>query len=209
MKTLFIEAKSNAEISLPEQHMAKLPKKIALATTAQHAHKIKCLKAQLERAGKKVALIKGRHSKHEGQILGCDVPKGVKAESVLFVGTGSFHPEAFSDGKVFVYNPISKRFYVDKRPKRNKKAALARFYASDSIGVLISIKPGQTILERALRLKKRYKQKSFYCLVSDTVILCELENFPFIQCFVNAACPRISDDADRSGKTVLNINDLL
>jgi 2-(3-amino-3-carboxypropyl)histidine synthase len=213
MRTLFIEARSNIEINLLEEHINKLPRKVALATTAQHVHKIKNLKNQLEKAGKRVVLLKGRHSKHRGQILGCDAPKKVGADAVLFVGTGTFHPEAFGGTEVFVFDPVNKKFYKRgkedfKRVSGKKRAALAKFLASEHVGVMVSLKRGQLNLKKALELKKRHKHKKFYFLVFDTLNPEELENFPFIQCFINAACPRISDESWKTGKTILNINEL-
>ena len=73
MKTLFIEARSKINIKLPNSAYSKLPHNIALLTTIQHIHKIRDVKKQLEKNGKKVFLIKGKHSKYKGQILGCDV----------------------------------------------------------------------------------------------------------------------------------------
>ena len=41
------------------------------------------------------------------------------------------------------------------------------------------------------------------------VAFAELENFPFIECFVNTACPRIAyDEADKIGKAVVNVDEI-
>lgn len=195
MKTLFIEAKSKTKINV-KKHIGNLPAELALATTAQHTHQIKNVKEELEEAGKKVSLVKGKHGK--GQVLGCDKPK-IKKGSVLFIGTGSFHPSIFGKKDVYVLNPENNSLYkfekteAEKHEKR-KKGALLKFYSSKNIGVLISLKPGQLNL-KALELKKRFKNKNIYYLLFDTLNMNELENFPFIECFVNTACPRITDDA--------------
>jgi len=221
MKTLFIEARSNIEIKLPSFAYSKLPKNIALLTTVQHIHKINEVKKQLEKNKKKVSLLKGKHSKYKGQILGCDVlhlKPNKNIQAFLYIGTGVFHPKELlltQEKPVFIYNPVSKKFYeLDKKEiasiKKRKKGAYLKFLSSKSIGVIISIKPGQYNLKQALKLKQKYKNKRFFYLLFDTVDLNELENFPFIECFVNTACPRIAyDDAIKTKKSIINIEDVL
>ncbi len=206
MRTVFIQARSNADITLPASYIKRLPESILLATTAQHVHKIRELKRQLETAGKNVTLAKGAHSRYPGQIVGCDAPKAGK-KAVLFVGTGSFHPDAFTDAEVFTFNPFSRRLRQAKKAHISRRAALAKFYASEHVGVIISLKPGQLSLRRALELKKRYQDKHFYFLLFDTVSIAELENFSFIQSFVNTACPRIIEDT--SEKKFVNLSEIL
>lgn len=221
MKTLFIEARSDIEISLSRAAISKLPENIALFTTTQHIHKINVVKKQLENAGKKVNLIQGKHSKHKGQILGCDVlhlKLDKKIQAFLYIGTGEFHPKELmleEEKPVYVFNPESKKFYeLSKKSvepiRKRKKGDYLRFLKSDKIGVLVSQKPGQYNLKQALKLKQKYKNKQFYFLLFDTIELNELENFPFIQCFVNTACPRIAyDDAARLQKPIINIEEVI
>ncbi len=221
MKTLFIEARSNIEIKLPKYAYAKLPRNIALLTTVQHIHKIKEVKEKLEKNGKRVFLLKGKHSMYNGQILGCDVlhlKPNKDIQAFLYIGTGIFHPKELlltQNKPVFVYNPVSKKFYeLDKREieliKKRKKGAYLKFLSSENIGVIITIKPGQYSLKQALKLKQKYKDKKFYYLLFDTVDLNELENFPFVECFVNTACPRIAyDDTFRIKKSIINIEEVI
>ena len=221
MKTLFVEARSNIDIKIPKLVYKKLPKNIALLTTVQHIHKIEDVKKQLEKDGKKVFLLKGKHSKYQGQILGCDVlnlKPNKNIQAFLYIGTGVFHPKEIlltQEKPVFVFNPVSKKFYeLDKKEiekiKKRKKGAYLKFLSSKNIGVIVSIKPGQYNLKQALKLKQKYKKKKFYYLLFDTVDLNELENFPFIECFVNTACPRIAyDDAIKAKKSIINIEDVL
>ena len=45
--------------------------------------------------------------------------------------------------------------------------------------------------------------------VTDTLDFAELENFPFIECYVNTMCPRIGmDDTIRTAKPIVNIDDI-
>ena len=219
MEIMFVEAKSDLDITLPKSCLARLPKRLGLLTTVQHAHKLKELKKFLEANGKGVILIKGSRSKYDGQVLGCDILRLPKKDldAFLYIGTGEFHPKELlltQQKPVFVYNPSSKKFYQLKAEEiqtliRRQKGALLKFLSSTNIGVIISTKPGQQSLEQALKLKDRYKGKNFYFLVFDTIDFPSLENFPFIECFINTACSRIGyDDQINIGKPILNIDDL-
>lgn len=221
METMFIEARSELDIVPPKKALVQLPKHIGLFTTVQHVHKIENLKSALEKEGKKVKLIKGVHSRYEGQALGCDLFKldfSPEIEAFLYIGTGEFHPKQLlmlAKKPVFIYNPESKRFYqLDKREvekiEKQKKGAYLKFLSSEKIGVLVTTKPGQQNLAAALKLKEKYSDKEFFFLLADTFDFGSLENFPFIECYVNTACPRIGyDEHENLGKPILDIIDLL
>jgi len=203
MKTLFVEAKSSIELKLGKKQIEELPNKVGILTTIQHLHKIKDIQNQL------------KESVLGGQVLGCDASSAKKiknqVDGFLYVGSGEFHPLwiAIETGKeVFCFNPFTKSMSkiskddIEKYNKR-KKAALVKFLSSDRIGILVSTKPGQNHMEKALELSKR-KDKEYYLFAFDTLNDMELENFPFIQCWVNTACPRIADKR----KSIINIDDI-
>ena len=99
--------------------------------------------------------------------------------------------------------------HIEKYLKK-KKANLAKFYLSKNIGVFITTKWGQEYEIAALKLKKKYKDKNFYFFVGDNFLDSEIENFPFCECWVNTACPRIGqDDILRHKKAIVNIKDVL
>ncbi len=217
MKTLFIEAKLNESLILKSEQIKQLPQSIGLVTNVQHVHKLPELKEQLEKSGKKVFLLKGFHSKYAGQMYGCDFPEEVAepVEAVLFIGTGKFHPRGIFQSKkeIFIYDPINRNLHkADQREaekeEKKKKAAFIKFLHSTEVGVLVSAKPGQLRLKIGQELKRIYPDKNFYFLVCDTIDFSEMQNFTFIECFVNTACPRLMEDYDKFGKPVLNIKDL-
>jgi diphthamide biosynthesis enzyme Dph1/Dph2-like protein len=46
--------------------------------------------------------------------------------------------------------------------------------------------------------------------VADTLDFAGLENFPFVECFVNTACPRIGyDEWENLRKPIINADDVL
>ena len=217
---MFVEARCKKPVFIGK-HVLKLTEKIGLVKTVKFIGKVKEVKSQLEKYGKKVFFGKGRHTKYNGQILGCDVNSAVsvekKVDAFLYIGSGLFHPIAISlktKKDVFTFNPLTEKFSkvdrkeAEKISKRNK-GALIKFLSSKEIGVIITTKPGQEQLKKAFDLKNRFKDKNFYLLVFNTIDFGQLENFPFIECFVNTACPRIAlDDSIKTNKVILNLEDI-
>ncbi|PIU02606.1 MAG: hypothetical protein COT55_02630 [Candidatus Diapherotrites archaeon CG09_land_8_20_14_0_10_32_12] len=220
MKLMFVEARYNNPVFIGK-HVLKLPEKIGLVTTVQFIGQIKKIKSELEKKGRKVFLGKGKHTKYNGQVLGCDVQAAVsvekKVDAFFYIGSGLFHPTAISlktKKDVFTFNPLTNKFnkmdknQAEKINKKNK-GALIKFLSSKEIGVIVTTKPGQEQLKKALGLKNKFKDKNFYFLIFDTIDFGQLENFPFIECFVNTACPRIAlDDSIKISKAIINLEDI-
>jgi len=224
MKLHFVEAHAKIKIKLPDKVMKAIPKNICLATDVQFIKKVDSLTRQLENAGKKVHKLKGAHAKHLVQILGCshiklDFPEFT--EAFLYVGDGLFHPKALllgSNKDVYIYNPFSKEFR--KLPhsevaaiKKHEKVAMTTFLHADKIGILITVKPGQMGVQAHLKqiysIEDKFPDKKFYYLAFDTLDFSQLENFPFVECFVNTACTRLMDDYAKFPKPMVNIEQIL
>ncbi len=200
MKTLFIEAKSDLDITKVLKKV-KVKGKVGLVTTIQHLHKLK--DAQKIIPGSVIG----------GQVLGCDVSAAEKIKDkvdvFLYIGTGAFHPlgVALKTGKeVIVANPltdnvskISKKDVEDY--KKKVKGKYLKFLAAEKIGILVSTKPGQYQLKKALELQRKLKKPS-YIFLANTFSENELENYPDIDIFINTACPRID------WKRVINLEDI-
>jgi len=203
MKILHIHAKSKADVKLTETAINALPAKLGVVTTIQHLHKLDEVISQLKKA------VKG------GQVLGCNVDSAKqisdKVDAFLFVGSGEFHPIAIAleTGKpVYKWNPLTQQLSVVKdedidKYKKKRKAALAKFLSSNKIGILVSTKHGQSNLDKALELAGK-KDKEYYLFAFDTLNPSDLENFPFIEVWVNTACPRIADEK----ANIINIDEL-
>jgi len=214
MKVEFIEAKYKGKISLNKKLISALPEKIGLITTVQFVDQIDNIKKILEKNKIKCFIEKG-NQKYKAQILGCDISAADKIKSkvdaFLYIGTGEFHPIAVAEKtgkKVISYNPVTKHFYdikleVTEKIKKKRKGAYLKFLSSENIGVLVSTKPGQQAFKKAFELKKRFKDKHFYIFAFDTLDPVQMENFPFIEAWVNTACPRISDN-----KNIINIDEI-
>ena len=220
MKTVFIEARADVKVNIPKSCLPRLPEGICLATTVQFISQIKEIKRFLEDNGKKVSFFEGANAKYSGQVLGCSFAnlKPVSCDAFLFVGDGKFHPIALafsSDRPVFYFNPYTKVLSQVASAEIAKirgrvKAGLAKFYSSTDIGVLVSLKQGQfKPISKLLELKKKFPEKNFYFLLFDEIDFSQLENFSFVECFINAACPRIGlDDSIRLPRPVINLCEL-
>lgn len=217
MKLMFVEAKSSLKIELSKSQIKQLPDKTGIVTTVQHIEQLDNVIEQLK--GKKPVIGSGKQ-KHKAQVTGCDVSaaENIKdnVNAFMYIGTGKFHPLEIAlktNKPVYVFNPESKslnRIKNDEitRIKQRRKGGLTKFLSSDKIGVLISTKPGQNRLKEALKLRNMFKHKEFFLFAFNTLNFNELENFPFIECFVNTACPRLYDDVSKLSKPMVNIGDI-
>lgn len=188
-----------------------LPKRIGIIGTIQTKPTLPKVKEFLES--------KGHEAFIGGQVLGCDQNAALAinrdCDAFLFYGSGYFHPVGIAhkfdkicytlapgDDKVEAVPPSR---YVDI--EKRKKGMLAKFYSSDKIGVLMSCKTGQATVQSSLSkifdLQEKYPEKKFYFVAYNTFDFGSLEDFNFVQCWINTQCPRIREDLK-----VLNIEDL-
>ena len=216
MKSFFVEARYNEKIELPDVFIDKLPKSIALFMSVQFLTSLDGIKKQIEASGREVKLFKPKHCAYEGQLLGCSIDS-FDADAFLYIGDGQFHPKALvikNNKPVFAYNPISKKDYmvsVDDVESLRKKTmgGISKFLMSENIGVLTSSKKGQYRIKDIDELRQKYKDKNVYVFLFDTLDFGSLEDFNFIDIWVNASCPRIIDDYDKFEKSLVNIGNIL
>lgn len=217
MKYFFIDAKYKDKIILGNKVINKLPKKVGLITTIQFINSVENIKKEIEASGRKVKVSKGKQ-KNCGQVLGCEssAAKAIseKVDAILYVGTGKFHPmnAAIETGKeVYSYNPIIKvlkKLDVSEldRIEKKKQGAHLKYLTAENIGIIVTTKPGQNDIKKAFKLKDNLTKegKNAYVFIDNTYNLQSLEDFNFIESWVNTACPRIREDF-----TCVNINDVL
>lgn len=218
MRIAYIDAVYKKKAVLPKKLIDSLPGRICLFTTVQFMSSFDSMKKQLEESGRKVFVYKTRHSFTPGHLLGCTVESfDDDFEAFLYVGDGLFHPQALllnNHQDVIMYNPFDKRTRTIARKdmeklERKKKGARVRFLSSRDIGVLVTTKAGQQQLHAALKLQDDFPDKRFYYLIANDINFQSLEDFPFIECFVNTACPRIAfDDVEKFTKPVLDLTEV-
>jgi diphthamide biosynthesis enzyme Dph1/Dph2-like protein len=198
MKTMFIPAKINSEINTKKISELKLPINIAIAYSVQYKEVAEKIKKILSQKHKIISVV---------QVLGCSSPKFKKeTEAILLLSSGKFHAVslAFETGiPVYILESdnlkkISKE-EIDLLNKK-KKVSYMKFLNAEKIGILISTKPGQENLEKAIALK--LKNKKSYLFLSNNIDITEFENFG-INSWVNTACPRLDFDS-----SVINLRNL-
>ena len=211
MKTLLLPAESDIDVLVVvEKALPSLSERVGILTTAQHLSQMDKVKEFLEKKGK-TAII-------GGQILGCNQKNAEKilkdVDCFLYVGSGEFHPIgviAKLEKKLLVADPLlNKVSEVDSATVKKmcimEEAAHKSFILANKVGVLVSLKSGQNNYKKARKLETQYPEKSWYFFTCHTLDFGELENFPFIEVWVNTMCPRIGfDDYERTNKPMVNL----
>lgn len=228
---LLIPGKYNKNIIIPKNVVNELPKNVILFSSVQYAHQSKKIAKQLIDSGINVIMLKSKNYLYEGLIsepgllLGCNMEnfkaKGIVFDAFLYVGDGVFHPKALlikNEKDIYCYDPKTSRLSIlDKRLHKEYvkrlKGNQSKFLMSKNIGVIITTKTGQGNPKRAFDLKKKiiskWPEKKVYIFYADEINFSELEDFNFIDIYINCACPRISnDDAERTEKPIINIDDV-
>jgi diphthamide biosynthesis enzyme Dph1/Dph2-like protein len=197
MKTVFIPAKSKAEINQEKikEISKKLPKNIAIAYSIQYEIQAKKIKQILEQNHKITKFI---------QVLGCSRPKFSKdTKSILLFSDGKFHAVSLAfETKLPVY--LFENGRLEKISKKDieilekkQKSSYVNFLNSDKIGILISTKPGQQNLKKSVEIKNKLKGKKSYLFIANNINTSEFENFHDIQSWLNTACPRLDLESNK------------
>ncbi len=226
-RTLFIPL----EYSVKKQKIKKISKiiekkmsekkinTITLITTAQYLKWIPEIKKEL-----KIKTIIGKGTgriKEKSQVLGCNYSSINKVindvQGIVFIGDGFFHPiGALQTQKkpVFVLNTIEEKIIELKQNDsflRKRFAAIQKASEAKKFGIIISRKPGQKFLKKAIELKKKIEQKKKQAILLSVDYVNETYFIGTgIDCLVNTACPRIVIDDAKNWKTnIINPNELL
>jgi 2-(3-amino-3-carboxypropyl)histidine synthase len=197
--------------------------KIGLITTVQHIYQIDESKKLLEDAGKTVFVGNVGNFKYSGQVLGCDFSNALviskSVEAYVFIGGGRFHAigVTLATGKpTIIADPYDQMAYsIHDQVRRiimQRWGNISKAKDARSIGILVSLKPGQMKLSRAIELKKKFEQNKMAVIlfavreITPNVLI----QFPGIDAFVNTACVRLSlDDSPNFDKPILSINEAL
>ncbi len=236
MHTLFLDAPYTGKVELTTETIAHLQQKgyknVALYASVQFCNNLERVKEQLAKLDINIITSHADRTHVKGQLLGCDSDytslnlSGIDQEKIdayLYVGDGKFHPLALvyaqkdqtkAELKEIVCNdPIAKTtqlldYTYLKTILRRYRASLMKFLSASNIGILITVKPGQEHLKAALTIEKKFPDKKFFFFVDDNISFSQLENFPFIDVWVNTACPRVGfDDQEKFERGVINLND--
>ena len=231
--TLFIDGIWDREIVLGKKVLDFFSKNgvksVALFASVQFLQ-LDTVKKQLESLTISVKTTKAKRTDKEIQVLGCDAYHDSYSEdiissvdAILYIGDGLFHPKALllsqaarkSVSNIVIWDPVSEMMKtlgkkdIEKQWKR-REANLKRYIAAKTIGILVTIKPGQQYLHLAEKLRDALERqdKKGYIFIDNTIDISLFENYPFIDAWVNTACPRIgTDDIVNVKEALVNIRE--
>jgi 2-(3-amino-3-carboxypropyl)histidine synthase len=231
-----IPAKYTKKIEVPKNIIDKLPDRLMLFSSVQFLNQLPNVEKQLEKEGKKILTIKSKNFLYDGmisekgQLLGCNAEafdsKNVTAngedfDAFLYIGDGIFHPQALLvnnrkdiycyDPKINKLNILKKELYDDIQ--KRTKGRILKFLTSKNIGIIITTKRGQNNSKKAEllhdKILKRWPEKKIFMFMCSELNFSELENFNFVDVYINTACSRIGhDDTIRSPKPIINMSDV-
>jgi len=203
MKTLFFKAKSNRKIEKSKilDISKQLPINIAIAYSIQFEESALEVKKILEPKHNILSFT---------QVLGCSKPSFSKeTQAILLISSGKFHAISLAyETKlpVFIFDnneleEISKKDL--EMIEKKEKASYLKYLHSENVGILVSTKPGQNRLKKALEFKRNLKGKKYYLFLSNNINIEEFENFG-LDSWINTACPRM----DMNESNIINISKL-
>lgn len=198
MKYFFIEISKDLEYKIPSEIKNK---KVGIVVSIQFLNSVDKIKKEFP------SWIFG------GQVVGCNASNALKLNSKVdcyyVLSEGRFHAIeiARKTGKevyVATGEKISSSEIVDYERKLTGRKM--RYYNSDKIGILVSLKPGQYNFKLALDIKKKLNsegKKKAYIFMEDNIDVAGLENFTGVDMFINTACSRIE------ANNIINYEDII
>jgi 2-(3-amino-3-carboxypropyl)histidine synthase len=198
-KIIFIPVKTKQSINKEKILSLNLPINIAIAYSIQFEENAKQIKLILSKKHKITDFV---------QVLGCSKPKFSKeTKAVLLISSGRFHAvslAAETSLPIYIWDfdtlkQVSKEEITLFNQK--KHASYVKFLNSDKVGILVSTKPGQENLNKAISFQNKTKKKS-YLFICNNIDMKEFENFG-INSWINTACPRLDFDS-----SIINLKDL-
>ena len=196
MKTFFIDSKSKLKISNSELVLIlkSLPKEILITYSIQYK----------DIANQIYTLLSKKNSiAHPVQVLGCSKLKLSKTiKAILLIGSGRFHASSLAlETKLPIYILENKKITKISEKEisnleKKQKANYVGFLNAENIGILISTKPGQENLKKAIEFKKKCKNKKSYLFLGNNLSVSEFENFG-LDFYVNTSCPRLDMDSSK------------
>jgi len=199
-RVIFLPWEVDFDVAVLEKALPLLGEKTTgLVTTVQHVHLVPSMETYLRERGIdiRVAVGKGR-TPCRGQVLGCcfTTAKESKADQVLFVGTGLFHPIGIAlstKAGVIALDPLTGAVQEVSGDAllRKRFAVIERARGATSIGIIVSTKSGQQRMALARHLASLSPHAMIVTM--HEVSPDELINLGF-GCYVNTACPRLAYD---------------
>jgi 2-(3-amino-3-carboxypropyl)histidine synthase len=186
-------------------------RKICLVSTIQFKKSLESAKKFLGKRGFAVKLA--------GPILGCDVADAKAYERLvqcyLFIGSGRFHPLGLQEktSKPVLFLDVENRSLEDLSEEKGemeirRQLRIEKAKGLRNFGIAVSTKPGQLRRKEADEIKRKLvkRGKRVYMLAADQLTPEKLLGLK-IDVLINTACPRLREDAEQFGKTIMNPED--
>ncbi len=222
---VYIEVKDELDLSsILKKSLKSLKgyKKIGLSYSIQHKDDIENVKKFYEENGKEVTLSKKLGAVAcEGHVVGCQYAglKAIENDVECFVILGNqFHSMGAVlsvEKPVFlldVYNNAVRDMEgVRDKILRQRAISIEKIKESESVGIIIGLKPGQKFGSPDYLVKKFKEEGKKVILISmDEITPDKLMNFYNIKAFVELACPRIAvDDFSKYGRAIVTYKEAL
>ena len=185
---------------------------IGFVTTVQYINYIKKIDLMLKEKGIKIKLKEG-HRTVRGQILGCNYSSVPDTANIVYFGDGLFHPLGvhFATQKnVIMCNPLTlevKELREEKEDFLRKRILLIeKAKESDSFGIIVSSKFGQSRLDLAEKIKKDLEEHGKKARIYTMEFISEDKLLGLnVGAYISTACPRLSiDDYKSYKKPIIN-----
>jgi 2-(3-amino-3-carboxypropyl)histidine synthase len=199
-RVIFLPWEVDFDVAVLEKALPLLEEKTTgLVTTVQHVHLVPAMETFLRERGISIRVAEGKgRTPCRGQVLGCcfTTAKESKADQILFVGTGLFHPIGIAISmktRVIALDPLTGTAQLVNGDAllRKRFAVMERARGVKSIGIIVSTKSGQQRMALARHLAGLSPRAMIVTM--HEVSPDELLNLGF-GCYVNTACPRLAFD---------------
>ena len=199
-RVIFLPWEVDFGVAVLEKALPLLGEKTTgLVTTVQHVHLVPAMETFLRERGIDIRVAEGKgRTPCRGQVLGCcfTTAKESKADQVLFVGTGLFHPIGIAismKARVIALDPLTgtAQLVSGDALLRKRFAVIERARGVKRIGIIVSTKSGQQRMALARHLAGL--SPCAMIVTMHEVSPDELLNLGF-GCYVNTACPRLAYD---------------
>src|SRR3989338_8817834 len=217
MEVLFLDAPFSGTVELSKDTLSYLKKKkyktVALYASVQFVNNLDQIRKRLAENNIDVITSQADRTHVKGQLLGCynyhhslnlSKDDSTAVDCYLYIGDGKFHPLALVYAQkdmqemreIVCSDPLTKKMTLMgvadiKKILLKYRASLMKYLTAKTVGVIVTIKPGQEQFRPSLVLEKRYANKKFYYFIDNVVSFDQLENFNFIEVWVNTTCPRV------------------
>lgn len=185
---------------------------ICLVTDSQHLREVNNVKEILSKRFK-VVIGNGKGQLNDAQVFGCEFYPvyNLDVDAYVFLGQSMFHAVgvALATNKpTFMLDPYFNEVKQvnDFAEQLRKKSILSVYKTLDAkkIGIVVGLKEGQLMLNRAIDIKRRLeKYKEVFLIALTEVTEDRLQLFE-ADAFIQVACPRISID-NHFKKPVLSV----